>query len=397
MLISRDDFYNNLKNNKYTCLIPRFGAYMIEYIDFNKDLESQTSYDAVYINQKEREYFSDFFSKNKILDDLERLKNEMLEYDDNHRVLCILATKNDDDLFYSGTEKKEFLWTHLKSEIDPEHDYSFILEDVLFLGKVLYSLNEKELVDFGLITNNLYYNLTILRLQRTNEDKTHDIHGLCDVCEIISEKFPLNNHQKEIFEKMNDLLDTMVEVDPEIVDKHFIDKTLLNHLAKTIQPIRFIKKSAMFSQKQIDQINSIGSEGFSHNLRIIVDSYFSQYKKQINIGRRNKEISIEIVKFSKESGIYKNITNTSDISEDDKNEFWDLIATNKAKILSILKDADTLRYNSDNKKRSEEDKIKIYLGNFKLIAEKQTRTVKEVWIWNSNVRSINRVYGLNII
>ncbi|MCL2116197.1 MAG: hypothetical protein FWH29_08250 [Methanobrevibacter sp.] len=112
----------------------------------------------------------------------------------------------------------------------------------------------------------------------------------------------------------------------------------------------------------------------------------------------NKEAAIEIVKFSKKSGIYtRKITEEIDISEDEKNEFWDLIKENKEKILDILKDADTLPYARDNRAKSQEDKIKVYLGNFKLIAKRQPRTFKLVWVWNSNVRILDRIYGLNLL
>jgi len=95
----------------------------------------------------------------------------------------------------------------------------------------------------------------------------------------------------------------------------------------------------------------------------------------------NKEISIEIVKFSIESGIYsRNITDTIDISEDEESEFWDLVKANKTRIQDILKDADTLQYKGKNRELSQEDKIKIYLGTFKWIVKKQTRTTKAVLI-----------------
>lgn len=288
MLVSRDSFYNHLKNDKYIGLIHWNRPYGMDY-DFNKDFESQTSYDTVYLNLEEINYFSDIFSENKVLDDLETLKNEMLEYNnhEHNRIdLCILVTKNDDDLFHSETEKKEFLWDYLANENDPEFD-SFIFKDIFLLGKILYTLNDKDLVDFGLIAHKLYYDLTILRIQREIDDPKipeKEKRDIYDVVDISSENFPLSAHQKEIFRKIKDLLDAMVEVDSEIINKPLIEKTLLNHLAKTIQPIKFIKKSAMFSQKQIDQINSIGYDGFSHNLRVIVDSYFNHHNKRISIG-----------------------------------------------------------------------------------------------------------------
>lgn len=98
----------------------------------------------------------------------------------------------------------------------------------------------------------------------------------------------------------------------------------------------------MFTENQIEKINSIDGKGFSENLRFVVDSYFKKEKKSFDTSQLQKIVASIIVVFSIKVGLYtKNVNKgkNKQIQENEKEKFWELIEEFKETILYILKDA----------------------------------------------------------
>ena len=124
----------------------------------------------------------------------------------------------------------------------------------------------------------------------------------------------------------------------------------------------------------------------------------TSYINEIILGYKmsNETITKAIIGFSIGRGLYRKDITDENVPDDVKNEFWDKIDEFREPILHILKGADMDFPAIKMKNKTPDERVKGYLGNLEWIANKKTRTIKPVWIWNSNLRSLAKIYGIKL-
>ncbi|MGL4669973.1 MAG: hypothetical protein ACRCVG_05190 [Methanobacteriaceae archaeon] len=113
----------------------------------------------------------------------------------------------------------------------------------------------------------------------------------------------------------------------------------------------------------------------------------------------NDTISIAIILFCKGAGSYqREITSDTkkDIPQHKEDEFWDFINKFSEPVLHILKGAVVKDWDRNMQNNSDDEKVKVYLGNLERIAYAKKGPTKDVWIWSSNLRSLAKIYGIDL-
>ncbi|MCL2116198.1 MAG: hypothetical protein FWH29_08255 [Methanobrevibacter sp.] len=390
MLITKEEYYEGIANEKYLLPSLELWAYLsalednilqLDYDEFiTEKFLKQSNYEFVMLPDLEvmfsfeygiddmslkeyKKYYKEYQEENAELEG----ENEILENGENsieNREVVFLRQKNDKelDLVFDADLNKYYFKTEQK------------IHSFMEVAKIFFNLKYEECIDFACIIYKLIYNESPFAMK--NKD--------------------LTSNQQEVFFKAKDFLNIVENFDQ---DKY---KLLFEFLAKYIRPPSFKKKSVMFTENQIANINSIDGKGFSENLRFVVDRYFNDFKKENYTDKiqLNEIVSSIIVAFSTKVGLYtKNINEGKNkhISKNEKEKFWDVMETSRETILYILKDT-VMAYNKSNlEKLSSEEKTRISFGTLRKIAKSNTKSNNEILMWNNSLEQLDKIFGLGLI
>ncbi|KZX17530.1 hypothetical protein MBCUT_02050 [Methanobrevibacter cuticularis] len=415
MLISREEFYEGLDNNKY------LGIYDFEYelmdldryvgeLDYNEFLNEkflkQSTYEFIKIPSDEYMFYWDSLGCFENIESIEEYKKQYKEYKkyeynrDKYQKYC---EKN--NMEFRIEEYVEYLKNidyEMKDEIDSEYTQTIMLiskNDSDLISVIHAKLENCDFKDESAIYYFLNFAKIIFELKY---DECVDF--ACIVYKLIYNESPfsskdLSSSQQEVFYKARDFLNIIEDFDQ---NKY---KLLFEFLAKNIKPKSFKKKSVMFTENQITKINSIEDKGFSENLRFVVDNYFQDIEKRkqknsyFNDSQMNKIISSIVVAFAMKIGLYGNIDEKNDnsISEIKKEKFLDLMEEFRKNILYILRDAEVIYNKFSHEEQSPEEKAKMSLGVLKKIVKSEVKTNYEISKWNESIEQLDEIFELGLI